>query len=218
MAKRLANPVAVKSGSPPPSPVAAAALTGRRRHQFPLHGRRIGHPACPFPPHREGEDRPVAPPRRSPPATPRIKVGRAGPRRSLLRIQAAHRPAPISPVYFPPDPIFAAVRRAFFKELRPHVSEELAPTPVMPERRSQAMTYPAARRPGGRHGGPSRARLAAPPVTLASGATGWGTNPSGAVGWVTDPSGVAGWGTGASGGAGWGAAANRHEIQSRNYD
>uniref|UniRef100_A0A453L7K3 Nucleolus and neural progenitor protein-like N-terminal domain-containing protein n=1 Tax=Aegilops tauschii subsp. strangulata TaxID=200361 RepID=A0A453L7K3_AEGTS len=44
---------------------------------------------------------------------------------------------PAAPVYFPPDPIFAAVRRACCKELRPHVSEELAPTPLTPERRSQ---------------------------------------------------------------------------------
>ncbi|XP_037467408.1 uncharacterized protein LOC119339460 [Triticum dicoccoides] len=102
-------------------------------------------------------DRPVAPPRRSPPATPRIKAGRAGPRRSLLRIQAAHRPAPVSPVYFPPDPIFAAVRRAFFKELRPHVSEELAPTPLMPERRSQA-------RSGTRTTTPPKPKLQDPPT------------------------------------------------------
>ncbi|XP_048574149.1 translation initiation factor IF-2-like [Triticum urartu] len=99
------------------------------------------------------EDRPSrqsipAPPRgrrptscASPPVAarhPKDQCRPRGPRRSLLRIQAAHRPAPVSPIYFPPDPIFAAVQRAFFKELRPHVSEELAPTPLMPERRSQA--------------------------------------------------------------------------------
>ncbi|XP_045090329.1 uncharacterized protein [Aegilops tauschii subsp. strangulata] len=124
--------------SPPPSPFVGAALTGLRRRRFPLHGRRIGHPAGPFPPHREGGDRPVAPPRRSPPVIPRIKADRAGPRWSPLRLQAAHRPGHVSPVYFPPDPIFAAVRRACCKEQQPHVSEELAPTPLTPERRSQA--------------------------------------------------------------------------------
>ena len=47
-------------------------------------------------------------------------------------------PDPAAPVYFPPDPIVFAIRRAWCKELRPHGPEELSPTPLTPKRRSQA--------------------------------------------------------------------------------
>ncbi|XP_044320622.1 uncharacterized protein [Triticum aestivum] len=84
---------------------------------------------------------PAGQPGRTQLPSPRFSVALPPPPRSAAPVAGQivdSTTEPAVPVYFPPDPIVFAVRRAWCKELQPHGSEEPAPTPLTPKRRSQA--------------------------------------------------------------------------------